>query len=150
MRSRRFRLPLFPRWVRLALVGAVMGTILYFSIIPMPGGDAFRTGPFGILPFSKWMHLLAYGGLALVLAYALHDSPRPDWQILSIVFLIAVGYGIGIELVQATVPERTYSPLDMVTNAVGAAVAVGLWRAVVQYVRFYRIRKLAELKPPVQ
>lgn len=127
-----------------------MGTILYFSVVPMPGGDAFRTGPFGILPFSKWMHLLAYGGLAMALAYALHESPRPDWQILSVVFLIAVGYGAGVELVQATVPYRSYSRLDMVVNAVGAAVAVGLWRALVRYVRFYRVRTLEELQTPVQ
>ena len=150
MRSRRFRLPLLPRWVRLAFVAVVMGTILYFSVVPMPGGDAFRTGPFGILPFSKWMHLLAYGGLAMALAYALHESPRPDWQILSVVFLIAVGYGAGVELVQATVPYRSYSRLDMVVNAVGAAVAVGLWRALVRYVRFYRVRTLEELQTPVQ
>lgn len=150
MGSHWFRLPLFPRWVRAALVVAVMATILYFSIIPVPGGDTFRTGPLGVVSFSTWMHLLAYGGLALVLAYALHDSSWPEWVILFVVFLIAVGYGAAVEIVQAAVPERTYSHLDMIVNAVGAAIAVGVWRAVVRYVRFYRLRKLEQLQPPLE
>ncbi|MEF8779852.1 MAG: VanZ family protein [Haloferacaceae archaeon] len=149
MATGRLRLPLFPRWIRLSLVAAVMGLILYYSVIPVPGSGTFRTGPFGVLGLSKWLHLLAYGGLAATLAYAFHDSSRPTWQILAVVFLIAVGYGAGVEVVQAAVPDRTYSPRDMLVNATGAAMAVGLWRVVVEYVRFYRVRGLEELETPV-
>lgn len=149
MATSRLRLPLFPRWVRLSLVAAVMGLILYYSVIPVPGSATFRTGPFGVLGLSKWLHLLSYGGLAATLAYAFHDSSRPTWQILAVVFLVAVGYGVGVEVVQATVPERTFSPQDMLVNATGAAVAVGLWRGVAGYVRFYRVRRLGEIETPV-
>lgn len=149
MDTRRFHLPLLPRWIRLAFVVAVMALTLYYSVIPVPGSGSFQTGPLGLFPLSKWLHLLAYGSLAVTLAYSLHDSPRPDWQILLLAFLLSVGYGAGVEFVQAWVPARTYSPRDMVVNALGAAVAIGSWRGVVRYVRFYRVERLAELQAPV-
>lgn len=146
---RRLRLPLVPRPVRWALVTLVAGTILYYSVFTPPGSGTFRTGPLGLFPFSDWLHFLAYGGLAAVLAYALHDSTRPDWQVLLIVFLVAFTYGAAIELLQATLPTRTFDPTDMVVNAVGAVVAVGCWRLLTRYVRFYRARRVADLETPV-
>lgn len=50
-----------------------------------------QTGPLGLVPIRRHLHLIAYTGLAIVLGYALADSPRSDWQILGLVFVIAVG-----------------------------------------------------------
>lgn len=147
---RRLRLPIVPSSLRWGAVLAVGGVILYYSIRTAPGTGTFRTGPFGLVRFSDWLHFLAYGGLAVTLAYALHDSPRPDWQVLAVVFTVAVCYGAAIELLQATLPSRTFAIGDMLVNAVGAAVAVGCWRLLVRYTRFYRASRPTDLEVPVE
>ena len=139
MASRRLHLPLVPRPVRWLLVAVVLVTILAFSVVRPPGTERLVTGPFGVLPLSTWLHGIGYAGLALVLAYALRTSPRPDWQVLCAVFAFATAYGAGIELLQSTLAYRAFQVGDIVVNAVGAAVAVAGWRLVVSRVRFYRV-----------
>ncbi len=146
----RLRLPLVPRTVRWGVVALVGATILYYSVFTPPGSGTFRTGPLGLFPFSDWLHFLAYGGLAATLAYALHDSPHPDWQVLLIVFCVTFTYGAAIEFIQLTLPGRTFDVGDMIVNAIGAAVAVGCWRLLVRYARFYRARQPTDLKAPIQ
>jgi VanZ family protein len=145
----RLRLPLVPRTLRLAGVLAVAATILYFSVVTPPGSGVIRTGPFGVLPYSTWLHGLAYAGLAVTLAYALQDRPWRNRSVLVVVFLVAAGYGAGIELLQSTLDTRTADFGDLLVNAVGAAVAAVCWRVVMRWVRFYRVRRLAELEAPV-
>ena len=146
----RIRLPLVPRWLRWAAVALVALTILAYSIVPPPGSGTFQTGPFGLLGLSTWLHLLAYAGLAATLSYTLHDSPRPDWQVLAIVFVAAASYGAGVELVQSTLSARTAAYDDVLVNALGAGVAVASWRLVGRYVRFYRVRRREDLRVPVR
>ncbi|MWV65253.1 VanZ family protein [Halorubrum sp. JWXQ-INN 858] len=147
---RRLRLPLVPKPLRWGVVLAVAGTILYYSILTPPGSGTFRTGPLGLIPFSDWLHFLAYGGLAATLAYALHDSPRTDRQVLVLVFVVAFGYGAAIELLQATIPSRTFDVADMAVNALGAAIAVGCWRVLSRYARFYRAARPTDLEAPIE
>lgn len=96
-----------------------------------------------------WLHLLAYGTLAMTIAYAIQHSRRRTAHLLILVFVATVLYGTGIELVQYTLPARTFSLADILTNAVGATIAVFAWRFVDAYARFYRVRRLsrAELVP---
>ncbi|PHQ45261.1 hypothetical protein DJ68_13850 [Halorubrum sp. C3] len=145
----RLRLPLVPRSFRLASVVAVAATILYFSVVTPPGSGVIRTGLFGILPYSTWLHGLAYAGLAVTLAYALQDRSWRDWTVLVVVFFVVVGYGGSIELLQSTLDARTADFGDLLVNAVGAAVAVVCWRVVTRWVRFYRVRRVDELEAPV-
>ena len=114
-----------------------------------PGAGRLVTGPLGVLPLSTWLHGVAYAGLAVVLAYALHRSPRPKWQILPVVFALATAYGVGIELVQSTLAYRSFEMGDILVNAVAAALAVAGWSLFVRGVRFYRCRRLDALRPPV-
>ncbi|GAA0512879.1 VanZ like family protein [Halorubrum aquaticum] len=146
----RIRLPLIPRGVRWAAVALVALVILLYSVVPAPGSSTFRTGPFGLLGFSTWLHLLAYGGLAATLAYTLQDTPRPDWQVLALVFCAVAAYGAGIELLQSTLSARYATYDDVLTNASGAGLAVVGWRIVTRYVRFYRARHVADLQIPVE
>jgi hypothetical protein len=148
MVRRRLRLPLVPRSVRWALVGVVSVTILVFSVV-RPPDVAPALGPFGLVPRSTWLHGIAYAGLAVVLAYALQTSPRPDWQVLCVVFALATGYGLGIELLQSTIAYRTFDVADILVNAGGAALAVTGWKLALRRVRFYRCRRLAALRPPI-
>ena len=146
---RRFRLPLIPTRIRWGTVIAVAGIILYYSIQAGPGTQTFQTGPLGLFPYSDWLHFLAYACLAVMLAYALHDSRLSEWQVFLFVFVCAVGYGVTIELLQSRLPSRTFAVGDMGVNAVGAAVAVLCWRGLVRYVRFYQAARPADLEPPV-
>jgi len=141
--------PLVPQWLRLGGVIAVAATILYYSVFTPPGSGAIRSGPFGVLAYSTWLHGLAYAGLAVVIAYALEDQPWADWVVLAVVLLVAVGYGGGIELLQSTLDARTADFGDLLVNAVGAAVAAVAWRVLTRRVRFYRARRLGELETPV-
>jgi VanZ family protein len=140
---------LVPRWLRLTGVVAVAATILYFSVFSPPGSGVIRTGPLGVLPYSTWLHALAYGGLAVALAYAFQDSAWRDRSVLITVALVAVAYGGSIELLQSTLDARTADFGDLLTNAVGAGVAVVCWRIVTRRVRFYRAQRLAELEAPI-
>lgn len=135
----QFRLPLLPSKIRWFVVGSTLVVIFYFSIITAPGPDRLEFGPFGILPFSTWLHGIAYAGLAITLAYALVRSPQPNTQILFGVFLVATGYGIGIEVMQLTLPDRTFDEIDVLVNGIGAAIAVTVWNIVVRYIEFYPI-----------
>jgi len=144
----RLRVPLLPDTIRWTAVLAVAGTILYYSIQAGPGTQTFETGPLGLFPYSDWLHFLAYACLAVMLAYALHDSHLSEWRVFILVFGCAVGYGVTIELLQSRLPSRTFAFGDMGVNATGAAIAVVCWRALVRYVRFYRAARPADLEPP--
>ncbi|OYR42840.1 VanZ family protein [Halorubrum sp. Hd13] len=146
---RRLRLPLVPKTVRWSAVLAVAGIILYYSIRAGPGTQTFQTGPLGLVPYSDWLHFLAYACLAVMLAYALHDSRLRGWHVFLLVFCCAVGYGVTIELLQSRLPSRTFAFGDIGVNATGAAVAVVCWRAIVRYARFYRAAQLADIESPV-
>ncbi|AZH24890.1 VanZ family protein [Haloplanus aerogenes] len=149
MAGRRVHLPLVPRSIRWLLVIAVLAAILVFSIVRPPGTGRLVTGPFGVLPLSTWLHAIGYAGLALVLAYALQSSPRPNWQLLCLVFGFATAYGVGMELIQSTLAYRTFDPADILVNAVAAALTVVGWTLLVRRVRFYRCRRLDALQPPL-
>jgi hypothetical protein len=101
----RIAIPVVPAWLRWSLVVGTAAVILYFSIVPPPSGSILM-GPFGLINLSYWLHLLVYLGLSIVLAYAFQPSPRPDWQILLAVFTLAVGYGVGIQLIQLQLPTE--------------------------------------------
>ena len=144
------RLPLLPRWLRCTAVLTVAVVILYYSVVPAPGSNTLLTGPFGVIAYSNWLHMFAYGGLAMSLAYAFHHSSRPEWQILLAVGIVTVGYGVSIELLQSGLVERTFAVGDMLVNAVGAVVAVAAWRGLNRYVQFYRARRVGDFEVPFQ
>ena len=149
MPGRRLRLPLVPRWLRWLLVVAVLATLLVFSVVRPPGMTGRALGPLGVFPLTTWLHAIGYAGLAFVLAYAFRTSPRPDWQVLCVVFALATAYGAGIELIQSTLAYRSFDVGDILVNALGAAVAVTGWKLLVRRVRFYRCRRVGALRPPL-
>lgn len=131
-------LPLLPRWLRWAAVVVVAGLVAGGSVVrPPPGAAAF--GPFGVLRLAAYGHLVAYAGFAGALAYALADSAWSDRRVLLVVFVVAVGYGLGLELVQRLLPYRRFDVGDLALNAVGTAVAVVGWRVLLARARFYRL-----------
>jgi VanZ family protein len=111
------------RWLPVALVAAAL---LVGSLVRAPGGGALR-GPFGLVGGSLWLHAAGYAALALALAVALDAADRPVWRAPLAVLLVATGYGAVIELLQAGVPYRRAQPIDLLANAVGAAVVALGW-----------------------
>lgn len=123
------RIPVLPRTARIAGAVAVAGVIFYFSVSVPPGVPSGF--PETILGFflDKWLHFAAYAALAAALGYAcLAPGYRLDRRELALVFLVALGYGASIELLQAMLPERAFSVADMVANGIGAALGTGPWR----------------------
>jgi hypothetical protein len=118
------RLPVLPRPLRYACALAVALFIFSASVIDPPG--AAMGGVFLGIPQDKWLHALAYGGLAGALAYA---TLAADARTVAVVVVGAVGYGIGIEVVQAFLPLRAFDVADMAANATGATLGGAGWRA---------------------
>jgi VanZ family protein len=121
------RVPVLPRPVRYAGALGVAAVLLWASVIRPPatdpGGQPFVL--FGV-PGDKWLHAVAYAGLAGALAYA-RLAERRD---LLVVAFVAVAYGLAIEGVQAPLAYRAFSLADAAANAVGATVGAALWTRV--------------------
>ena len=114
----RFRIPLLPARIRwLGALGVAVG-IFYFSVITIPPGVP-EPGPL----WDKQLHFAAYGAFTLALAYATAHSTHGSRRRIAIVLGIAIAYGAGIELVQGLIPYRYYSPLDLLANVLGVALA---------------------------
>lgn len=125
----RLPVPLLPRWLRVAGAAAVALVILFASVIdpPSTGAPVVFLG----IPEDKWLHALAYAGLASALAYAaLTPGDRVTRRALGVALLLAAAYGIGIEGVQAFLPARSFDLLDALANTVGAVVGTAPWLGV--------------------
>ena len=105
-----------------APIGCV-AAILVASVVD-PGGGVPRT-VLGI-GTTVYLHVLAYAGLAAALGYAARSADR---RTLLAAAAVAALYGAGIELLQGSIPYRTMSAADAITNAVGAALGAGAWRS---------------------
>ena len=120
------------RWtvVGVVLVGLLVGSLLPggVSVMPerlisLPGGIVLLTG--SISPPMK--HLIAFGLLGFSLVLALEG----DWRRAGLVAGGLAMMGLVIELVQISIPERTFLWIDAGASAVGAvggAVVAGFVR----------------------
>lgn len=130
------RVPLIPKSFRWLAVLAVAGGIIAASVTRSAAVGRV-TGPLGILGLDKYLHALAYAVLASVLAYALAEwDPRPAAVT---VFLVAVAFGLFVELVQLPLSYRQFSGFDLVANAAGASVVAISWSPLVARVCFRRV-----------
>jgi len=129
----RARVPLLPAVARWLLVAVVAGVILYSSVT-RPTAIRRVTGPFGVLGLDKYLHFLAYAGLATALVYALAGTSTE--RVAVVVFVAAVAFGLFVELLQLPIAYRTFSLADAATNAAGASVVAVGWRLARDRVRF--------------
>lgn len=118
-----------PRAGRYALAGAYAAFVLYSSVVEPPGGGFPPGGPLGI-GVDKWAHLVTYGILAVLLAFAVLARTS---RALAFVVTIAAAYGAGIEVVQAFLPMRAFDFADAAANTVGAALGTGVWHAAARH-----------------
>lgn len=129
--------PVLPDRVRWLAVATVATGLFVLSVFATPPPEPIIPS-LDLLPLDKWRHLLGYATLAVTLAYA-----TADWETRSLVLFVGVVgvaalYGIGIEVVQATVPHRLFSVADAWANVLGALL-VAPWFAVRSRVEFVRV-----------
>ena len=118
--------PLVPKAIRWAAVGALGAFILYGSLITVPETVVDQTQPEG-LPLHLWRHVVAYFTLACALAYATDHWELPRLQNALLVIGLAALYGALMEFGQAFVPHRTdFLITDVAANTFGAS-GVGIW-----------------------
>ena len=134
---RRLPLPLLPAWVRWGGVVTVAAGIFVLSIIVAPPEEPFVDPP-AFLALDKWRHFLAYAAFGGSLAYATADWEWPRWLLAVLVVGLAVGYGLGIEAIQGTLPDRYFGLGDATANAFGGLLVLP-WFAVRPYLRLVRL-----------
>ena len=87
---------------------------------PLPVGTAS--------PYASFGHVALYGGLALLLFWALRglaaEGDGPLWLVAGLAFALTVLYGAADEVHQAFVAGRTASEADLGLDAAGALLAV--------------------------
>ncbi|HYQ41398.1 MAG TPA: VanZ family protein [Polyangiaceae bacterium] len=95
-------------------------------------GGLIRLGPLpevtGWVASDKLLHALAFGGLALLLARALHWL-RPHLTLARKLWVGLAGsslLGLLLELCQAFTPYRSSDAWDWIADSVGALLAIGL------------------------
>lgn len=119
---RRWRgLPAAVRWAGVAVVMAVLWWSSSRSPTPSPY-DPVRAY------LANAAHFVAYFGLGLAAWLAL-PAATPARRLGAVAWGLAVAYGVVDEWHQSTVPGRTPSAVDLVTDALGAAFAVWFARA---------------------
>mgnify|MGYP006289064273 len=105
--------------------------MLATSLIPMgssSSGPAFLTDMNPGL--QNVLHIPMFAGFVLLLFLLGHTGRAvAGWKRLWLV-LLAIAYGIGLELLQIAVPGRYASFLDIILNSVGVGIGLGIWCAI--------------------
>ncbi|AMM50501.1 hypothetical protein TH61_03920 [Rufibacter sp. DG15C] len=101
----------------------LIGTLLPANALPpAPEWD--------FLTFDSLVHALLFGTQLFLLLWALHKDPSVSLTFLniSLAFLAVVSFGVGVEFLQGAMPfGRVTSPVDAISNAVGALFGLGFW-----------------------
>ena len=99
---------------------AVALIVLAASLVPGGGGG----GTIGPVRVDKLLHVVGYAVLAGTSLYALRAPTR---RTALVVFVLVTAFGGVVELLQAPVPGRAMSLLDLVADGVGAALGIAGW-----------------------
>jgi len=89
------------------------GIILYFSIVPLQGAGAFG---------DKSLHMFAFFVLTTLIYFSIHKNKCA----LPNAILVALVYGIMIEIIQSGIPGRVASLSDVMANIIGSAVVIAV------------------------
>lgn len=127
--------------VRWSAVGVVALALLVAAVVP-GGAGAPTTGPLGAVGLDKWLHAAGYLALAATLTWALDRrvDDGPDLAVAGpgLAVVVAVGYGVALEVVQAPLATRSASTGDALADAAGAIVGAAVAVAVLALARRQR------------
>ncbi len=109
------------KWPR-SLLGFFVGIVIIASVIP----NIFATSTvlFYTIGLDKILHFLAF--LAVMVLALLVSLSSSLWKI-TIIVLVVMLFGATVEIIQSTIPYRTFNPLDIVANLIGVFCGVFLW-----------------------
>ena len=110
-----------------ALFAFAAAAVLVASVVDPPSGTAPAAAiprPLSI-PLDKWVHAGTYAVLAVLLCHA--TRARTTRAVLVAAVAVAA-YGFAVELVQWTLPARSFELADAAANAVGSGLAALAWR----------------------
>jgi len=116
--------------LRWAVALGVAATVFYFSVLSTPPSGSTSRSLFDLLPAvagfgpSHWRHVLAYAGLAHVLAFAIRHWRLPRWRRAALVIGVAATYGLGIEIAQSFTATRVFDTMDILANTLGASFVI--------------------------
>ena len=98
-------------------VALVVASVSPVSLLGAPAGPS-------VLPVSPTapFHLIGYAVLGALTVDAI--GPRRGTLIFAVLF--AAGVGAGIEVLQSTIPWRTFAIADLAINTLGALVGVSI------------------------
>ncbi len=105
-----------PRRIWFALWVTVSALVSVLYLLP-------EAGPPGEAQIDKLAHLAAFSAVG-VATWPATQQPRPFFYL----FLIGCALGIGLECLQALVPQRHFSVLDILANMVGIAIGAAAGR----------------------
>ena len=99
--------------------------IAYFIVctllLTLPGSAIPKDNWFDRVWMDKWVHLAMFFLLVFLWFRALKDRSGSPRNLLLVITLSAIGYGILMEWVQHSfVPYRSYDPGDMIADAAGS------------------------------
>jgi VanZ family protein len=129
MGSNRLVVPVCSQPLRWIVVAGVTVTIVILSLVSPPA-DVQSAGQ-----SDKILHFAAYFGLAGALTYATIEFQSQPRLRSVLIFVGAVGVGLGVELLQATLPYRFFTIGDLLANTLGAGLML-LWLPIEQYVEY--------------
>jgi VanZ family protein len=106
----------------LRLLPVILWMALIFILSSIPSSDSAP----GLGDWDKLAHMIAYGGLAWLIARALYPDSAIGWKQIILVVLLATLYGVTDEFHQSFVPGREVSLGDLAADAGGALLAACL------------------------
>ncbi len=98
----------------------ILYILLMFWLGTMP--DVNQRIMFATLFSAPFKHIIGIAGLVVIFNQWARLFEIKNYKIYSIVFSFFTG--LLIELLQLTVPERTFSPADIIFNAIGVLIGV--------------------------
>lgn len=111
------------------VTGAFAALVLLSSVVPVPGSAPANGGGAGVLPLDIGLtdpfHLVGYAVLTVLAGRAIGRGRRG----LLLAAGAAVAFGVGVELVQAPIPWRSFAWRDAAVNAVGAGIGLAVLAA---------------------
>ena len=114
-----------PAPTRFSLAGGFAIAVALASMMHAPATPFAQNGPLGLFGFDKWVHVGSYALVAFFLAYALVARTTATLVAIAVVTVVL---GIGVELIQSTIPWRSMETVDVAANTAGTVGALGLWK----------------------
>jgi VanZ family protein len=109
------------RWGPAILVMAII-----FAASATPGSDLPNIGAFDVF-FKKGGHMLGYALLAGAYFHALNNGRNITRRQFALALTLAILYAAADEFHQLFTPGRSSSKIDVLIDAIGSSVGLGLW-----------------------